>query len=310
MLELYHYPFTAMGSDCNLYLYSTDASHAEETAQAAAAEVIRIEQRYSRYSTDSVLSEINRAAQRGESATLDEETALLTDYAFVCHQKSGGLFDITSGVLRKAWDFSSDTLDTLPAQSAIDALLPKVGMGKIAWEPPRLTFTVSGMELDFGGIGKEYASDRAAEVCVARGITGGLVNLGGDITIIGPHPGPLPWVIDITDPHRPEAHLGNVELFGGALASSGDYERCIVIHGKRYSHIINPVTGWPVRGLAAVSVIADRCIAAGSLCTIAMLKGAEGIQWLAQTANVPYLWVDDEGNRGGPMPLLPPENAE
>lgn len=309
MLELYHYPFTAMGSDCSLYLYSTGASHAEETAHAAAAEVIRIEQRYSRYNPDSILSEINRAAKRGGSATLDEETALLTDYAFACHQKSGGLFDITSGILRKAWDFSSDTIDTLPAQATIDALLPKVGMEKIMWEPPRLTFTVSGMELDFGGIGKEYASDRAAEVCATRGITGGLVDLGGDITIIGPHPGALPWVIGITDPHRPGAHLGNVELLEGALASSGDYERCIVIEGKRYSHIINPVTGWPVRGLSAVSVTADRCIAAGSLCTITMLKGAAGIQWLAETATVPYLWVDDEGNRGGTLPLLPPNDA-
>lgn len=305
MLELYHYPFTAMGTECNLYLYSLDSSHAEETALAAAAEVARIEQRYSRYNPDSVLSEINRAAQRGGSATLDDETALLTDYAFACHQKSGGLFDITSGILRKAWDFTADSLNTLPKQAAIDALLPKVGMGKIVWEPPRFTFTVPGMELDFGGIGKEYASDRAAEVCVARGITSGLVDLGGDIKIIGPHPGALPWVVGITDPHRPGAHLGNVELFEGALASSGDYERCIVMDGKRYSHIISPVTGWPVRGLSAVSVTADRCIAAGSICTIAMLKGAEGIQWLANNATVPYLWVDAAGNRGGSLALIP-----
>ena len=305
MLELYHYPFAAMGSECNLYLYSPDESHAEEAALAAAAEVARIEQRYSRYNPDSVLSEINRIARRGGSATLDEETALLTGYAYACHEKSGGLFDITSGVLRKAWDFSSDTLETLPGQSAIDALLPKVGMGKINWEPPRLNFTVSGMELDFGGIGKEYAADRAAEVCVAGGITGGLVDLGGDIKIIGPHPGPKPWAIGITDPHNPGGYLGNVELFEGALASSGDYERCIVMDGKRYSHLISPITGWPVHGLSSVSVTADRCLAAGSITTIAMLKGAEGIQWLANTATVPYLWVDAAGNRGGPLALIP-----
>ncbi len=308
MLELYHFPFTAMGTECNLYLYSEDASHAEETAHAAAAEVARIEQRYSRYNPGSVLSGINRAARQGGSAILDEETALLTDYAFACHQKSGGLFDITSGVLRKAWDFSSDTLDTLPDQAAIDSLLPKVGMEKIIRNPPRITFTVPGMELDFGGIGKEYASDRAAEVCAAHGVTGGLVDLGGDIKIIGPHPGPRPWIIGITDPLKPNGHLGNVELFEGALASSGDYERCIVIDGKRYSHIINPFTGWPVRGLSAVSVTVGRCLAAGSICTIAMLKGVEGIRWLADNATVPYLWVDSEGNRGGPLPLLPPND--
>ncbi len=309
MLELYHYPFSAMGSECNLYLYSPGESHAEAAVQAATAEVLRIEQRYSRYNPGSVLSEINRIAQRGGGATLDEETALLTDYAFACHQKSGGLFDITSGILRKAWDFSSDTLDTLPHQAAINALLPKVGMEKIIWKPPHLTFTVPGMELDFGGIGKEYASDRAAEVCVAHGITSGLVDLGGDIKIIGPHPGSQPWIIGITDPHRPGGHLGSVELFEGALASSGDYERCIMIDGVRYSHILNPATGWPVRGLSAVSVAAERCIAAGSLCTISMLKGVEGIQWLTDTATVPYLWVDCDGNRGGTLSLLPPGDA-
>ena len=307
MLELYHFPFTAMGTECNLYLYSEEASHAEKAAHAAGGEVIRIEQRYSRYNSGSVLSGINRAARQGGNATLDEETALLTEYAFACHQKSGGLFDITSGVLRKAWDFSSDTPDALPDQSAIDSLLPKVGMDKIVWNSPQITFTVPGMELDFGGIGKEYASDRAAEVCAAHGITSGLVDLGGDIKIIGPHPGKLPWIIGITDPFNPGGHLGNVELFEGALASSGDYERCIVIDGKRYSHIISPFTGWPVRGLSAVSVTADRCLAAGSICTIAMLKGAEGIQWLADNATVPYLWVDDGGNRGGSLPLLPDE---
>ncbi len=298
-----------MGTECNLYLYADDESHAEKAALAATAEVTRIEQCYSRYNPDSILSGINRTARQGGSAVLDEETSLLTDYAFACHQKSGGLFDITSGVLRKAWDFSSDTLDTLPDQSAIDSLLSKVGMEKIIWNSPNITFTVPGMELDFGGIGKEYASDRAAEVCAAHGITNGLVDLGGDIKIIGPHPGPIPWVISITDPLHPNGHLGNVELLEGALASSGDYERCIVIDGKRYSHIISPFTGWPVRGLTAVSVIASRCLAAGSICTIAMLKGTDGIQWLADTATVPYLWVDMEGNRGGSLPLLLPDPA-
>ena len=181
---------------------------------------------------------------------MDEETAGLLDYAWACYLKSEGLLDISSGILRRAWDFK---VGTLPEQEAIDALLPKVGLNKAAWKNPVLRFPVPGMELDFGGIGKEYAADRAAAVCVAQGVRHGLVDLGGDITVIGPHPNGDPWRIGIQHPGRPGAVMANVEISQGALASSGDYERCITFDGRRYGHILDPRTGWPVRGLSSVS---------------------------------------------------------
>jgi thiamine biosynthesis lipoprotein len=306
MLELFHYPFNAMGTECNIYLYEATSSRAEEIAQLAEAEVLRIESRYSRYDPHSLLSGINLVAQSGATTILDEETSALITHACACHKISGGLFDITSGVLRKVWDFTGDTL---PEQSAIDALLPTVGMDKIVWEPPSITFTVAGMELDLGGVGKEYASDLAAEVCAGQGVTSGLVDLGGDIRIIGPHPDGRPWIIGIRNPNNPDAIMGCLELYEGALATSGDYERCLVIDGKRYSHIINPITGWPAQGLASVSVTGDSCATAGSISTIAMLKGVDGTQWLANT-RAQYLWVDRDGNRGGPLTLIPPEEGE
>jgi thiamine biosynthesis lipoprotein len=302
MLELFHYPFYAMGTECNIYLYETTSSRAEEIAQLAEAEVLRIERRYSRYDPQSALSEINLVAMRGGTAILDDETSALIAHACACHKISGGLFDITSGVLRKVWNFTGDTL---PEQSAIDALLPTVGMDKIVWEPPSITFKVAGMELDLGGVGKEYASDRAAEVCAGQGVTSGLVDLGGDIRIIGAHPDGRPWIIGIRDPNDPESIMGCLELCEGALATSGDYERCLEIGGKRYSHIINPLTGWPTQGLASVSVTGDSCATAGSISTIAMLKGVDGAQWLANT-RAQYMWADGNGNRGGPLTLIPP----
>jgi thiamine biosynthesis lipoprotein len=161
-----------------------------------------------------------------------------------------------------------------------------------------LEFPVPGLELDLGGIVKEYAADRAATLCREFGIAHALVNLGGDIRVIGPHPDGSPWRIGIRDPHREEGVLQMLELYHGALASSGDYERCISIDGVRYGHVLNPRTGWPVRHLAAVSVIADFCVVAGSASTIGMLMEEDGGTWL-QELGLPHLWVDVNGKTGG-----------
>lgn len=294
-LALHRFPFFAMGTQCELQLYAEDFPAAASAAQCAIDEVLRIESRYSRYRDDSILAEINRAAAQGASLPIDEETAKLLDYAHTCHAKSDGLFDITSGVLRRAWDFESDRL---PEQQQLDALLPLVGLHQLRWEQSRLSFDLPGMELDFGGIAKEYAADQAAAVCTACGIEHGLVELGGDISVIGPHPDLAPWIIGIRHPGQLETTMTTVRIVRGAIASSGDYERCIVVDGARYSHLLDPHTGWPVRGLTSVSVVTGQCLVAGSVATIAMLKGEAGKQWLAEMG-VSHLWVDEAGNSGG-----------
>lgn len=297
MLELLSYPFTAMGTACVLHIYSFKQG-GDEVAQRAISEVCRIEARYSRYRTDSVLSEINRAAKQGASVEVDEETAGLLDYAWSCYQKSDGLFDISSGILRRAWDFSQPRL---PEQKAIDLVLPHIGLEKIIWDPPRLTFTLPGLELDLGGICKEYAADRAAAVCMEQGIEHGLIDLGGDIHVIGPSPIGEPWHIQINHPRNPEASIATIEIRQGSLATSGDYERYIELAGTRYCHILNPFTGRPVHALSSVSVLAADCLVAGTLSTIAMLKEKKGIQWLLDM-NVPHLWMDEAGGVGGTLP--------
>ena len=288
MSEPSRFVFTAMGSECILDLYSEGTLAAE----MAEEEVYRIERRLSRYRDDSILSEIKRIASDGGTVELDDEMASLLDYAFACHRKSDGLFDITTGILRRAWNFS---LSRTPSQTDIEALLPFVGLDKVIWERPKLSFPVSGVELDFGGIGKEYAADRAASVCAESGVVHGLVNLGGDIRIIGPKQDGSPWSVSIRDPKIPGQGLAAVDLFAGGLTTSGDYERGVTIDGVRYGHILNPNTGWPTRGLAAVSVIANTCLLAGSVSTIGMLKGEDGARWLAGLG-IPCLWVDTEGH--------------
>ncbi len=296
-LTLFRFPFFAMGSPCEIQLYAQSQKQAAQIAQMAMADAERLEQRYSRYRPDSFLSNINRIAHSGGSLAVDEETAGLLNYAQACYEQSEGLFDITSGLLRKAWNFSSGQI---PAQSKIDSLLEKVGWHKVVWTAPTITFE-AGMELDFGGIVKEYAADRLATLCWNGGAHHGFVNLGGDIRIIGPQPSGEPWRIGVRHP-RNKGELHQLELHSGGVASSGDYERCIVVDGMRYGHILNPKTGWPVQHLAAVTVVADLCVVAGSASTMAMLQQERGPELLVDLG-LKHLWVDTQGGVGGTLPV-------
>ena len=296
-LTYYHHDFRAMGSPCAIQLYARSEKKAEQVARVVMADVSRLEAKYSRYRADSFLSEINRVAAKGGWIDVDDETAGLLDYAATCYQQSDGLFDITSGILRRAWDFKAGKI---PDQKTIRSLLNRIGWHKIIWQRPNLAFAVPDMEIDFGGVVKEYAVDRAASLCFDAGIRHGLINLGGDIKIIGPHPDDSPWSIAIRHPRQSGGILQALLLHSGALASSGDYERCIVLDGVRYGHVLNPKTGWPVNYMAAVSVIGEFCVVAGSASTIGMLKGEAGPDWLS-SLGLPHLWVSVHGESGGSL---------
>jgi len=302
-LKYYRSEFKAMGTPCDIQLFASSKAEAKQAANLAIADVQRLETLYSRYKTDSFLSEINRVAATGGSIRVDDETACLLDYAVTCYEQSDGLFDITSGILRRAWKFDQGKL---PEQSLIDELLEKVGWHKVVWKRPMLKFNVPGIEIDFGGVVKEYAVDRAGALCLSQGIKHGVVNLGGDIKVIGPRDDGSPWRVGIRHPRNKDELLDTLLLYEGALASSGDYERCILVNGLRYGHVLNPKTGWPVRYLAAVSVVGDFCVVAGSASTIAMLKESEGVNWL-QDLGLPHLWVDVHGETGGSIGKKPKE---
>ena len=297
VLHYFRREFKAMGTPCDIQLFARSVSQAALAADNVIADVERLEALYSRYRESSFLSEINRAAAVGDDIEVDAETASLLDYALTCYEQSDGLFDITSGILRKAWKFHENRL---PDQATIDMLLDKVGWHKLIWKKPRLRFSIPGMELDFGGVVKEYAVDRASTLCHSHGIKHGVINLGGDIKVIGPRADGSPWRVGIRHPRQHEGLLDTVDLYHGALASSGDYERCILVNGVRFGHVLNPKTGWPVRDLAAVSVIGDFCVVAGSASTIAMLKEDKGKEWL-EDLGLPYVWVDCNSNVGGTL---------
>ena len=283
--------FHALGGTNEVQLFAPSEGVARAVFAAVVAEVQRIEQAYSRFRPESVVSRIGKAAG-GEPLTVDSETAQLLGVADALFRLSGGLFDITSGALQRAWDFRSPEL---PSPSVLEAALRLVGWRRVEWCAPRIRLPEAGMSLDFGGFGKEYAVDRAAAVCRAMDIDSGLVNFGGDLVVLGPKPDGSPWQVGIRHPRERGAVLKQCALTTGALATSGDYERFKIVDGRRYCHLINPKTGIPVSELQCVSVFSSSCLLAGAASTIAMLCGKTAGYAFLSSIGASALMVDDEG---------------
>jgi thiamine biosynthesis lipoprotein len=276
-----------MGSGCEIVLAGMTKKESKALAALGMEEVARIERKYSRYQPESVVSRINDSAGKAW-VKCDKETVALLDYADAVWRSSGGLFDVTSGVLRRAWDFDKAEV---PSQESLFSLLKLVGWQRVKRRENEVQLSERGMQLDFGGIGKEYAADAAAETLRDHGARHGYVNLGGDIRIIGPKPGGEPWTIGIRDPRNPDGTIASISVSSGAIATSGDYERFFEVDERRYCHIINPATGWPVTFWRSVTVLAPLATTAGSVTTIAMLLEAEGLSYLKKSG-FSYLAID------------------
>jgi len=278
--------FTAMASPCELLVDTDDEAHAAAARRIVEAEARRVERAYSRYRTGNIVHRINHA--RGRPVAVDPETALLIDYAVTCHEMSDGMFDITSGALRRVWRF--DGSDRVPDDQAVREALQHVGWHRVSWKDRTLTMP-AGVEIDLGGIGKEYAVDQAAALMAGLTSESFLVNFGGDLFASGPRRGGRVWGVGVDDPEQPgAAALYRIELPRGGLATSGDARRYVLWNGKRLGHILNPRTGWPVEGAPrAVTVLSQTCLEAGTLSTLAYLQGP-GARHFLEEQGVPF-WI-------------------
>jgi len=274
-----------MGCPCEIRLTSSDP---EVHSEQCLAEIRRFEARYSRYSENSLVSEINRNA--GQKPTpVDDETDRILDYADVCFQLSAGRFDITSGVLRQVWQTN---MQCLPDADEIAKVTELIGWQKVERKPGEILLPHNGMQIDLGGVVKEYVADAVVQLARKLGVSSGIVNLGGDIAVIGPQPGGAAWDVGIADPDDSASAIATIQMSQGAITTSGGYERYIEIDNRKYSHLLDPTTGWPVENLLGVSVIADQAVVAGSLSTIALLMPEdEALVFLAESG-APYLAID------------------
>jgi thiamine biosynthesis lipoprotein len=274
--RLWRIEFSAMASPCEVLCETDDLDFARSLAQYAASEARRIDEKFSRYKADSVVAKIHQS--RGRSITVDEETARLLDYGEMLWRVSEGRFDLTSGILRHAWQFEEATHE--PDPQRIPELMRYVGWQRLQWAKPVLTLP-AGMEVDFGGIGKEYAVDRVADWAAGESRDPVLVNFGGDLRCAGAAPSSGAWHVGIESLARPGQPVKRIELTSGAIATSGDARRAIVIDGKRYGHILDARTGWPAPGAPrSATVAAPTCSQAGSFSTLAMLLGADAVPFL------------------------------
>ncbi|MFO1367645.1 MAG: FAD:protein FMN transferase [Marinagarivorans sp.] len=276
---LWQLRFNAMASPCEVLLDAPDLNQAQLTAlcEQLVCETWRIEHKYSRYQTGNIIHTLNQA--QGQKVLVDAETQQLLAFADTCFQLSGGLFDITSGILRRLWRFKGD--QPVPTPEQIQALLPLIGWQKCLWDGHYLQIP-AGAEIDLGGIGKEYAADKALQLLVQA--TQGqpaafLVNFGGDIAASGPRTCAAPWQVGL----KRGEQVVHIPLVKGGIATSGDSHRFIWHQGVKLSHILNPHTGWPVTGgPSTVTVFAHNCTQAGMLATFALLHGSGAEEFLSQ----------------------------
>ena len=255
-----------MAGPAEIQLVNVAAVDAAKIAQKLIQEAQRLERKYSLFIDDSVTSRINSAAGTA-SVAIDQETSALFDVAQQAYEVSSGLFDITSGALRRIW---RRTRITKPSEDEIASALELIGWHLIEREKCVIRLPRAGMCIDLGGIVKEYAVDRLSVMARECGVEAGLVNLAGDVRCYGSQ-----WSVGIRDPFSRDRVHSTISVSDGAVATSGDYERSIKIDGVAYSHLVNPKTGWPIRSFASVSVCAETCSLAGILSTSAMLMGIE-----------------------------------
>ena len=287
---------TLMDTFCEISCYGTSRDEAIPAIDEAFKEMERIESVFSKFNETGEVSKINKQAFL-DKLGVSREVFNLTERSVYYSRISEGAFDITVAPLMDTWDFYRKN-KAIPDKEAIEKALEGVGYRNIGLDSVSgsIKFLNKNTKLDFGGIAKGYAVDRAKDILISRGIKDGLINLGGNIFALGNAPGGKNWKTGVLDPRNKGKLLHNFELTNRAISTSGNYERFFEIEGKRYSHIINPVTGVPCQGIISVTVVADSAEEADALSTAIFVMGEEkGLQFAKFIKNIKVLMLKEEG---------------
>lgn len=285
-----------MGSRFDISIVDKDSLSAEKNIDKVINEISRIENLISEWKSDSQISEVNRNAGL-KPVKVDREVFDLTKKAISFSKISNGAFDISIVALDKVWRFD-DSMTEKPSEEAIKNSIKNVGFKNIILDSINSTIFLQkpNMKIGFGATGKGYAADRGKQIMLENGIKNGIVNASGDMTVWGTQPENKPWRIGITNPFNPDKVLKVINLHNEAIVTSGSYEKFVVFDGIRYSHIINPTTGYPAQGLVSVSVKGPNAEIANGLSTSIMVLGAEkGLEFIKKYPDYQYLMITDKG---------------
>jgi len=263
-----------MGSVFEISLTGRDSILLNDHINQAIAEISRIENLISEWKPETQVSEVNRLAGI-RPVKVDQELLELTQRALEYSKMTDGAFDISIAAMDRIWVFDG-SMDEMPSEEAIRNSVSKVGYVHIHIDTVASTIYLEkqGMKIGFGSIGKAYAADKSRELMQKLGVEGGLINASGDIAVWGHPPGKKRWTIGVTSPHKPTKIAKKIRLKDGAVVTSGSYQKYVEFNGVRYSHIIDPRTGYPASELSSVTVSGPSAEFANALSTSIMVLGS------------------------------------
>lgn len=285
-----------MGGRFDISISAKDSLTAEENINEVIAEITRIENLISDWKPDSQVSQVNQNAGI-KPVKVDREVFELTQRGIKFSEITNGGFDVSFAAMDRIWKFDG-SMTEMPSAEAIQKSVEKVGYKNIVLDSAQSTIflKLKGMKIGFGALGEGYATDKCRAMMIKKGIPAGIINGSGDMSTWGKQPNGQDWKIGITNPFKPEKLLAKVALKEGAVTTSGSYEKFVVFNGKRYSHIINPATGYPATGLCSVTVFGPNAETANGLSTSMMVLGQkEGLILLQKFPDYSCVMITDKG---------------
>ncbi len=286
-----------MGSRFDITVVANDSTEANIHIDTAVAEIIRIEKLISSWDTNSQTSAINKNAGI-EPVKVDAELFNLIERAIGISKLTDGAFDISYASMDHIWKFDG-SMTEMPSEEEITASVGKVGFQNILLDKENSTIflKLKRMKIGFGAIGKGYAADKAKSLLIKKGVSSGIINASGDMNTWGKQPDGSEWKVAITNPLNKDKVFALLPITNGAVVTSGNYEKYVKFNGKRYTHIIDPRTGYPSSGIISVTVFAPKAELADALATSVFVMGKEaGIDRINQLPKIECIIIDDKGN--------------
>ena len=284
-----------MGNRFEISVVAQEKGWAGECIDAAIAEIRRIEKLFTTYDESSQVNQVNRNAGI-QPVKVDEEVLALIERSKKISALTQGAFDITYGSIDKSlWNFDR-SMSSLPDPKTAKLLVRLINYRNVITDSTKCTvfLTEKGMRIGFGGIGKGYAAEKAKSLLKQKGIHSGIVNAAGDLTVWGHQPDGNPWTIGIADPNALSKPFSYLEITDTSVATSGNYEKYVIIDGKKYSHTINPKTGMPVTGIKSVTIICPNAEIADAMATPVMIMGVRvGLDMVDQIKGIGCIIIDD-----------------
>lgn len=287
-----------MGNQFEFSVVSGDEDWADARIDEAIAEVRRIEKLLTTYGDGSQTNQINAMAGI-EPVRVDKEVYALIERSLRISALTQGAFDITYGSIDKSlWNFDRE-MTSLPDERTVKASIRLINFHNVLLNKERQTVFLKekGMRIGFGGIGKGYAAECAKSLLIKAGVMSGIVNAAGDLTVWGTQPDGEAWTIGIADPDQKELPFASLKLTNTSVATSGNYEKYVMIDGKKYSHTIDPRSGYPVCGIKSVTIICSNAEIADAMATPVMVMGIKaGIDLINQLRDIACIVIDDKNS--------------